>query len=204
MSLATCWPCMWIPGTAADNYDQVCFSYMCRNDTWNIKISWPKLFFFLWQIWWAINCLIYDFSLFSKRRITGVSECVVWTARVSLLWRFNGREGVSNHQPHDCLLNRLFRHRSKKTAKLCVTGLFWGEFTGDTKDQWRGKEVPFDDVIMCMHCVLCMHNHMCVTLIICHCYAACTVVLCLIASQRDSNTWNNSLVGRLISHFRIT
>ena len=33
---------------------------------------------------------------------------------------------VSNHQPHDCLLNRLFRRRSKKTSKLCVTGLCEG------------------------------------------------------------------------------
>ena len=30
---------------------------------------------------------------------------------------------VSNHKPHGCLLNRLFRHRSKKTSKLRVTGL---------------------------------------------------------------------------------
>ena len=35
----------------------------------------------------------------------------------------NGRDGISNHQPHDCLLNRLFRRRSKKTSKLRVTGL---------------------------------------------------------------------------------
>ena len=28
-----------------------------------------------------------------------------------------------NHQPHDCLFNRLFRRRSKKTSKLRVTGL---------------------------------------------------------------------------------
>ena len=40
----------------------------------------------------------------------------------SLQWRYNGRDGVSNHQPHDCLLNRLFRGRSKKTSKLRVTG----------------------------------------------------------------------------------
>ena len=45
---------------------------------------------------------------------------------VSLLWRHNGRDGVSNHQPHDCLLNRLFRLRSKKTSKLRVTGLCAG------------------------------------------------------------------------------
>ena len=34
--------------------------------------------------------------------------------------------GVLNHQPHDCLLNRLFRRRSKKTSKLHVTGLCAG------------------------------------------------------------------------------
>ena len=33
------------------------------------------------------------------------------------------RDGVSNHQPHDCLLNRLIRRRSKKTSKLRVSGL---------------------------------------------------------------------------------
>ena len=33
---------------------------------------------------------------------------------------------VSNHQPHDCLLNLLFRRRSKKTPKLRVTGLCGG------------------------------------------------------------------------------
>ena len=42
---------------------------------------------------------------------------------ITLQWRHNGRDGVSNHQPHDCLLNRLFGHRSQKTSKLRVTGL---------------------------------------------------------------------------------
>ena len=31
----------------------------------------------------------------------------------TLQWRHNGRDGVSNHQHHDCLLNRLFGHRSE-------------------------------------------------------------------------------------------
>ena len=44
----------------------------------------------------------------------------------SLRWHHNGRDGVSNHQPHDSLLNRLFRRRSKKTSKLRVTGLCAG------------------------------------------------------------------------------
>ena len=43
--------------------------------------------------------------------------------RSSIRWRLNGRDGVSNHQPHDFLLNRLFRRISKKTSKLHVTGL---------------------------------------------------------------------------------
>ena len=36
--------------------------------------------------------------------------------RGTLQWRHKGCDGASNHQPHDCLLNRLFRRRSKKTS----------------------------------------------------------------------------------------
>ena len=32
-------------------------------------------------------------------------------------------DGASNHQPHKCLLSRLPGRRSKKTSKLCITGL---------------------------------------------------------------------------------
>ena len=49
--------------------------------------------------------------------------CQKQVSRTTLRWRQNGRDSVSNHQPHDCLLNRLFRRRSKKTSKLLVTGL---------------------------------------------------------------------------------
>ena len=42
-------------------------------------------------------------------------------------WRHNEGDGLSNHQPHCCLLNRLFRRRSKKTSKLRVTGLCAGK-----------------------------------------------------------------------------
>ena len=41
----------------------------------------------------------------------------------ALQWRINGRDSVSNHQPHDCLFNHLFRCRSKKISKLGVPGL---------------------------------------------------------------------------------
>ena len=45
-----------------------------------------------------------------------------------LRWRHNGLDSVSNHQPHDCLLNRLFRRRSMAS--------------------YMRKMFPFDDVIM--------------------------------------------------------
>ena len=42
-------------------------------------------------------------------------------------WRHNEHDGVSNHQPRDCLLNRLFKAQiNKKTSKLRVTGLCEG------------------------------------------------------------------------------
>ena len=52
-----------------------------------------------------------------------------WHGR-ALRWRHNERDSVSNHQPHDCLLNRLFRRRSKQTSKLRVTGLCVGNLPG--------------------------------------------------------------------------
>ena len=48
----------------------------------------------------------------------------------SLRWRHNGRDGVSNHQLHYCLLKRLFWRRSKETSKLRVTGLCAGNSPG--------------------------------------------------------------------------
>ena len=71
---------------------------------------------------------------------------------ISLQWRHNERVGVSNHQPQDCLLNRLFRHRSKKTSKSRATGLcegnspVIGEFPAQRTS--NAENFPFDDVII--------------------------------------------------------
>ena len=48
----------------------------------------------------------------------------------SLRWRHYGRDSVSNHQLHDCLLNRSIRRRSKKASKVRVTGLCAGNSPG--------------------------------------------------------------------------
>ena len=58
--------------------------------------------------------------------ITSTCFCLKLQVWASLLWGHYGRDGVSNHQPRDCLLNRSFRRRSKKTLKLRVTVLCAG------------------------------------------------------------------------------
>ena len=45
---------------------------------------------------------------------------------ITLQWRHDQWDDVSNHRRLDCLLNRWFRRRSKKTSKLRDTGLCEG------------------------------------------------------------------------------
>ena len=75
-----------------------------------------------------------------------------WISLLTLRWRHNDHDGVSNHQPHGCLFNRLFRLKSKKTSKLGVTGLCVGNSPGPVNSPHKGpvtrKMFPFDDVIM--------------------------------------------------------
>ena len=62
-----------------------------------------------WQGSWSGNNL-----LWSHNKPLLETMCTFY----QLQWRHNGLDGVSNHQPRHCLLNRLFGRRSKKTSKL--------------------------------------------------------------------------------------
>ena len=87
--------------------------------------------------------------------VTKKGKIMGWSSNLfvgcTLPWRHNDHDNVSNHQPHGCLLNRLFRRRSKKTSKLRVTGLCVGNSPGPVNSQHKGpvtqKMFPFDDVI---------------------------------------------------------
>ena len=72
----------------------------------------------------------------------------------SLQWRHNGLNGISNHQPHHCLLNRLFRRKSNKTSKLCVTGLCAGNslVTGEFPAQMASDAENFS-ISWCHHVI---------------------------------------------------
>ena len=51
---------------------------------------------------------------------------------IALQWHNNERDGISNHQPHECLLNRLFRN-IKENIKAPRHWPLCGELIGD---QW--------------------------------------------------------------------
>ena len=61
----------------------------------------------------------------------------------SLQWHHNGCDGISNHEPHHCLLNCLFRCRSKKISKFRVNGLFAGNspVTGEFLSQMASNVI---------------------------------------------------------------
>ena len=69
-------------------------------------------------------------------------------ARTALWCRHNERDGASNHRRLDCLLNRLFRRRWKKTSYQSFASLAF--VTGGFPSQRaRNAELyPFDDIIM--------------------------------------------------------
>ena len=64
--------------------------------------------------------------------------CQLKRIPASLQWRHNRRDSVSNQQPHDCVLNRLFRRTSKKRWPV------------NSPHKWpvRRNMFQFDDVIM--------------------------------------------------------
>ena len=85
-------------------------------------------------------------------------------SRSTSQWLHYERNGVSNHRRINCLLSRLFRHRSKKTSKLRVTGLCEGNppVTGGFPSQGAGNEenFPFDIVIMPNRVTVCSEFHL--------------------------------------------
>ena len=76
-------------------------------------------------------------------RIDTKNHYRIQSSYTSLRWRQNERNGVSNHQPHDCLPNRLFRHRWKKTSqflfKKCLKKSWFLNFS--KVDRWLVGEV---------------------------------------------------------------
>ena len=94
--------------------------------TYHVKPLLTPQVIHVWNFWFTI-CLIVHHMLFTWlivpfRHVT----FHIRKSCTSLQGRHNGHDGVSNHQPHDCLLNHIIQRRPKKTSKLRVTGLCVG------------------------------------------------------------------------------
>ena len=130
------------------NWSTFKFSWLCsRFQTIFCPVNWPwqNIFFPLAigpaLISFSDNYCIYILSKSYSVQLRYILFCFtisfLFIQFFTLQWRHNERDGVSNPQPHDCLLNRLFRHRSKKTSKFRVTGLCEGNspVTGEFPSQ---------------------------------------------------------------------
>ena len=122
--------------------------------------------------WWCYNIL--HNALCDLTNVMHTHEEWYPTHLISLRCRHNGCDSVSNHQPHDCLLNRLFRRRSKKTSKLSVTGLCVGNSlgTGEFSTQMASNAENYFHLMMSswssLLTTLFMVEHI---IMCCHCFA---------------------------------
>ena len=114
-------------------YSPVFLVYVCKVPIW--------LECLLWRIW---HIPLHD----------TYEECSVDSSRISLHWRHNGHNSVSNYKPYDCLLNRLFRRRSniRKHQSSASLAFVRGNHRRPVNSPhiWpvTRKVFPFDDVIM--------------------------------------------------------
>ena len=80
---------------------------------------------------------LYGFNCFCRNDITRneLYHHHIWnlTYWISLQWRHNGSDSVSNHQPHDCLLRRFFQTQIKENIKAPRHWPLCREFT---RDRW--------------------------------------------------------------------
>ena len=101
---------------------------------------------------WLNNAGINPWITGKHNNIVFDLACRPWFAwkPFALQWRHNEHNGVSSHQPHDCLLNRLFRQRKhQSSASLAfVRGIHRWPLKSPHKGPVTRKMFLFDDVIM--------------------------------------------------------
>ena len=94
-------------------YERILFVILTTLPHWN-----PQHLFFLNWMWEKINESYMDFNAENVWCRSGQFITTRGPSQYTLQWRHNGRDSASNHQPHDCLLNRLFRSISKHQSSM--------------------------------------------------------------------------------------
>ena len=126
-------------------------------------LKWPLFLIIYFKPWFMFREYQSQVSVFKY-----LWTLCSWSAFIhALQWRHNGRNSISNHQPHNYLLSRLFRCRSKKTSKLCVTGLCAGNspLTGEFPAQ-MASNVENVSIWWCHQVLMCpLFRIMCKTMV---------------------------------------
>ena len=124
----------------------------------------------LWTYWIAVepharlqnNGFGISYTIWVMACVTSSYVAVIFIES-PLQWRNNGRDSVSNHQPHDCLFNRLFNRRSKKSSKPRVTGLWagnllgTGEFPAQRASNAENISIWWRHHVTCLFCIHLTH-----------------------------------------------
>ena len=91
-------------------------------------------------------------DLIEESLVTSTKTRLFLDKAYSLQWRHNERDGVSNHQPHDCLLNCYSgtdERKHQRSASLAfVRGIQRWPVNSPHKGPITRKMFPLDDVIM--------------------------------------------------------
>ena len=133
----------------------------CIDSVVNIIPVWLLEFAVVKSLWCIFSLLLHWLMISVKIPLLSTSDWVktvlndAWTpghASISLQWRHNERDGVSNHRHLDCLFSRLFRRGSKKhqsTAWLAfVRGIHRWPVDSPHKGPVTRTLFTFDDVIV--------------------------------------------------------
>ena len=120
-------------------------------------------------------------------RFWAVCEPCKASQKVALKCRHNGRDGVWNHQPHDCLVystvySGVDQRKHQSSASLAFV---WGIHRGLENSPHKGpvtrKMFPFDDVIMVSNSKRSLRN-------------------CSVYSTAPAKTWKFTLIAKLSQH----
>ena len=107
--------------------------------------NWVRHRFQFWhKIWKCFPNLVSEFHKDLVRRDAqwfSLQNHKTYIHAYSFLWRHNGHGVVWNHQPYDCLLNRLIRAQIKENIKAPRHWPLCGEFT---RNRWIPAQMASD------------------------------------------------------------
>ena len=149
----------WIPITKASDAEFWCFLWFApeqqkrlskQSRRWGFETPSCSLWRHSFEIW-AHNITLYCNLLYWCDE--NIHMCIsILNGTMALQWRHNEHDCVSNHQSHQCLLNRYLGADQRKHQSSASLAFVRGSHRRPVNSPHKGpvtrKMFPFDDVIM--------------------------------------------------------